>query len=221
MLKENLINKFINKNLEEEIVGRERCLNAGVMALFCEVDGEINILFERRANKIAQGGEVSLPGGIKDEEDEDFIETALRETYEEVGIKKERIKYFRKYGKLIIATGVILEITVGYIENFSLDELNINCDEVARVFLVPLKYFLETDPRIEKVTIENNPYVEENGKIKEFPVKELGLPKKYEKTWQTKKRPIYFYMYDGEIIWGMTGEIIYNLSNKIKNILNL
>ena len=92
---------------------------------------------------------------------------------------------------------------------------------MARVFLVPLKYFLETDPRIEKVTIENNPYVEENGKIKEFPVKELGLPKKYEKTWQTKKRPIYFYMYDGEIIWGMTGEIIYNLSNKIKNILNL
>ena len=46
---------------------------------------------EKRAMNIAQGGEISFPGGKIEKEDPSCIETALRETFEEIGIKKERI----------------------------------------------------------------------------------------------------------------------------------
>ena len=65
----------------------------------------------------------------------------MRETFEEIGLKKERIENVKKYGTLIIPTGVIVEAYVGYVKNFSLEELNVNEDEVERIILVPLDYF--------------------------------------------------------------------------------
>lgn len=93
----------------------------------------------------------------------------MRETFEEIGLKKERIENVKKYGTLIIPTGVIVEAYVGYVKNFSLDELNVNEDEVERIILVPLDYFFENNPEIEYVTVENEPfYIDEKGKKLNF-----------------------------------------------------
>ena len=43
-------------------------------------------------------GQISLPGGKKDNTDADFLETALRETWEEIGVHfSEMKKIFRRY----------------------------------------------------------------------------------------------------------------------------
>lgn len=45
------------------------------------------ILTQRGAYEGTHGGQISFPGGRKEEEDRDFTNTAIRETYEEIGIQ--------------------------------------------------------------------------------------------------------------------------------------
>ena len=40
-------------------------------------------------------GQISLPGGKKDDTDADFAETAIRETWEEIGVTTSQIKIVR------------------------------------------------------------------------------------------------------------------------------
>ena len=44
-------------------------------------------------------------------------ETAIRETVEELGIEKEKIDIIGKYGTLINASGMLLDVYVGYIRS--------------------------------------------------------------------------------------------------------
>ena len=68
------------------VVGMDKYLNSAVLIPIIIVDWQYHLLFEKRAKDIRQGGEVSFPGGEFDvEQDESFFDTALRETYEEIG----------------------------------------------------------------------------------------------------------------------------------------
>lgn len=215
---ENRLDKFFKEIIgKDRIIGIEKKLDYSVMILFCEKDGEINILFEKRAKDIAQGGEISFPGGRKEKSDKDYIETALRETFEEIGISKEIIDKVQHYGRIFLPTGQVIDIQLGYIHNFSFEKLNINLDEVEEILLVPLQFFIETEPNIEMIKVENRPNYMVGDKMKLFPVEELRIPKRYKKPWG-HEREVYFYNYKNEVIWGITGEIIYSLIKDIKNI---
>lgn len=62
---------------------------SAVMILFCENEkNELYIPLTERMTYIgAHSGQVSLPGGKFETQDEDLMTTALRECYEEIGIK--------------------------------------------------------------------------------------------------------------------------------------
>lgn len=218
MINENILNDFFENKNHSKIIGRESSMNSAVIALFCEMNGKIYVLFEKRAEGIRQGGEVSFPGGRRDDLDFSFQETALRETFEEIGLKKDRVSQVRKYGTLIIPTGVVVEAYIGFVKNFSMNELNINKDEVERVFLVPLDFFIKTEPAIEYVTVQNEPfYIDKSGNKIELNVKRWGLPEKYHQPWKGTPRRLLFYNYDNETIWGITGEIIYSIARELKS----
>jgi len=52
---------------------------AAVLLLLFERDGECNVLFTKRSDKVAHHkGEISFPGGTVDPDDRDFLHTALR-----------------------------------------------------------------------------------------------------------------------------------------------
>lgn len=220
MLKQHVVEFLKKEDTADKIIGSERGVNSSVLVLFCELNGEINILFEKRAKNISQGGEVSFPGGVKEKEDKVSLETALRETFEEIGIKKDRITKARKYGTLIIPTGVIVEVNIGFIKDFSFEELKINKDEVEKVFLVPLEYFLKNKPIIKELMVKNIPYFVRDGKKVKFPAKEMGLPSMYFKPWG-KARRVFLYPYKEEIIWGITGEIVDSVCEDIKKIMDV
>jgi ADP-ribose pyrophosphatase len=55
------------------------------------IDNKEILLIKRSKNLKNHPGEIAFPGGII-ENDEDPIETALREAYEELSIKREYIK---------------------------------------------------------------------------------------------------------------------------------
>jgi 8-oxo-dGTP pyrophosphatase MutT (NUDIX family) len=212
----NLISKL---SAETSIIGKERYLNSAVLIPIVVMNDKEFILFEKRSTSVRQPGEISFPGGHFDEKfDADFLSTAIRETSEELGITSEKINVLGKLGTLVAPMGVIVETYVGILNIQNISELYIDQNEVERIFLIPLKHFLDTEPEHFYIKLEIHPYtVFENGEKQELlPVKELGLPEKYSYPWNTEKHRVIVYRTNEEVIWGITAELIYDLSKKIK-----
>ncbi|MGL4970794.1 MAG: NUDIX hydrolase, partial [Cetobacterium sp.] len=139
----------------EKIIGKDRYFNSAVIALVVEKNDENYFLFQKRAKGIRQAGDISFPGG-KVEENETALEASLRECYEEIGIKSVHIK--GKVGTLVIPSGVMVEAFLGFVKESEFINLKINEDEVEECFLVPVQFFKNNEPRIEKLEVETRPY---------------------------------------------------------------
>lgn len=87
----------------------------GVMVMLYERDGDWWIpLMKRPEYNGHHSGQVSFPGGKKEKFDADLIQTALRETQEEVGIEKGQIELLGNLSELfIIASNFKVLPTVG------------------------------------------------------------------------------------------------------------
>lgn len=73
--------------------------HAGVLIPLCNVEGKPGILLQVRAKNLRNhSGEVSFPGGRIDETDASFLDGALRETEEELGIRPEEIDVLGNIG---------------------------------------------------------------------------------------------------------------------------
>lgn len=79
-------------------------LNAGVMALFYPDKTQQTkiILILRKTYKGVHSAQIGFPGGREENLDANLLETALRETYEEVGVRPSDIEVVRKLTKLYI-----------------------------------------------------------------------------------------------------------------------
>ena len=195
------------KNTKERIIGQDRYVNSAVLIAIAEFEGKEYIVLEKRAVEIRQGGEISLPGGKCDKKDKNSKETAIRETIEELGIPREKIEVTGKLGILVNPSGMILEVYVGFVRLENREDIKYNRDEVERVIFAPIEFFLKNEPRIEKIGIKNVP---------QFSTEELGLPKRYHGDWQGNPREVYFYNFPGDIVWGMTAEIILDFIKMLK-----
>jgi len=64
---------------------------AAVLVPLYEAGGEPHLVLTRRRSDLRRhAGEISFPGGRRDEEDADLAETALREAEEEIGLPREQ-----------------------------------------------------------------------------------------------------------------------------------
>jgi 8-oxo-dGTP pyrophosphatase MutT (NUDIX family) len=214
----NLLKNILSQ--ECSIIGKERFLNSAVLIPIISLNNQDYILFEKRSASVRQPGEVSFPGGHFDPLlDDSFLNTAIRETCEELGVKPESVDVIGKLGTLVTPMEIIVEAFVGVIRINDLSAIKIDTKEVDKIFLVPLKYFIENNPSEYNTRLELHPFdILENGERKELlPVKELGLPEKYSESWTKGKHRVLVYRTNNEIIWGITAELIYELSNKIRN----
>lgn len=64
---------------------------AALVPVYRDEDGEIRLVLVRRAEGGTHGGQLALPGGKRDAQDRSMLDTALRETWEEIGLAPERI----------------------------------------------------------------------------------------------------------------------------------
>lgn len=195
-----------------EILGKDKYFNSAVLVPIVEIENKLHLLFEKRSNHIRQGGEVSFPGGEFDKrKDQGLRQTALRETTEELGIGDDRIKIIGRLGTLVAPMGVTVDAFVGLISINSLDDLRIDKNEVEKVFLVPIEFFLKKKPEEYTVKLEVHPsYTDEKGQLIELlPVSKLKLPERYSKPWKNGMHRVLVYNSAEEIIWGITAEIVY------------
>ena len=66
---------------------------AVLVPLYLDAGGELHAVFtERRAELRRHAGEISFPGGRRDDEDPDLCATALRESHEEIGLPPDAVE---------------------------------------------------------------------------------------------------------------------------------
>lgn len=203
-----------------EILGKDKYFNSAVLVPLVEIDDNFHFLFEKRANHIRQGGEVSFPGGEFDQKkDQGLRHTAIRETSEELGLQSQKIKIIGKLGTLVAPMGLTVDAFVGVVSIKSLDEIIIDKNEVEKVFLVPVDHFLRQKPEEYTVKLEVHPsYTDDNGKkVELLPVQRLGLPARYSKPWKNGFHRILVYNSPEEVIWGITAEIVFELCKMINS----
>lgn len=118
-----------------------------LIPLFFQENQLCMLLTQRPLHLNSHAGEVCFPGGKQDEEDkQDDVATALRETFEEVGISSSSITPVCRLATCESYHGLCVTPVVGFVEPSSVAEpsnLKINHDEVEAAFGVPISYFLE------------------------------------------------------------------------------
>ena len=130
-------------------------------------------------------------------------ECALRETWEELGIPRERIRLLGRLDFIAHRANFIMYPILGVVDGGAFfPRLHPNPAEVEEFFLVPLSHLLETDP-IE-YEYELIPTPAEN-----FPYELIGIPREY--RWQHGSENVPVYPWQGRAIWGLTGRITRNL----------
>ncbi|XP_014471703.1 PREDICTED: nucleoside diphosphate-linked moiety X motif 8, mitochondrial isoform X2 [Dinoponera quadriceps] len=127
---------------------------AAVLVPLCIHNGELGLLYTLRSMKLSTNrGEVSFPGGKRDKEDVDLIETALRETWEELKIPKDKIDVWTE-GSMIGKTTVNVMPVLAYVGEIVVENLEINRDEVEEAFVISLQKLC--DPKFFNYTTYRN-----------------------------------------------------------------
>ena len=102
----------------------------------------LTVLFTRRTEHLqAHAGQISFPGGGAEPSDASPIETALRETQEEIGLSPGQVQVLGTLDDHPTVTGYLVTPFVGLVSppfELRLDEF-----EVAEIFEVPLAFLLD------------------------------------------------------------------------------
>lgn len=116
--------------------------DGAVLALLYPVKGVPHLLLtERPQYKGAHSGQISFPGG-KVEPGELLHETAVRETWEEVGVSPEEVKIMGELSKVYVwASNFNVHPFVGYTPQKP--DFNPDSREVARILEAPLEMFFQ------------------------------------------------------------------------------
>ena len=172
-----------------------------VLALLTEIDGKLHLVLNKRAAGVNQPGDICFPGGHQ-EKGESLKETALRETEEELGISREEIQLLGKSDFMLTIYRGMIQPFVGYIAPEVYRKIRPNTLEVAEIFTIPLRYFMETEP-------EKHDTVWQVVESEDFPYEKIEGGKNY--PFSKGKTTQLFYEYDGRIIWGFTAQVIQNI----------
>lgn len=126
-----------------------------VLILLYPAEGHLHFPLTVRTNTLhAHQGQISLPGGAKEPEDDGFQETALREACEEVGASTEDIEVLGALSRLYIPhSGFCVHPFVGYAQ----EKPNWRPDpaEVAELFSAPVSQLIDPSTVHEETIVRD------------------------------------------------------------------
>jgi 8-oxo-dGTP pyrophosphatase MutT (NUDIX family) len=199
----------IKEKIQNRIPGPTRIQHYfSVLIPLIEIAGKTHLIFELRSKNLnTQPGEVSFPGG-RIERGEEFSQAAVRECSEELLIPEAKIELLGETDYLITPFNFIIYAFVGKINVDSIEEIKVNNYEVEEIFTVPLDYFI--NHQVEKYAA-----VLKSEFDQDFPYHLLPQGEKYNP--RQGDYQIYFYRYQGRVIWGITAEITKSFIDILKH----
>ena len=112
---------------------------AGVLLpIIRQFDGTYLVLTKRAAHLSNHPGQISFPGGKRENKDTNIDATALREAQEEIGLKTEVVEVLGRLPTHETVTGFQITPIIGWIERNWTAVADPN--EVTEIFQVPLSY---------------------------------------------------------------------------------
>jgi 8-oxo-dGTP pyrophosphatase MutT (NUDIX family) len=143
------------KILETGLLPNDDSRKAAVMMLFYPKNTITNlVLIIRNSYPGVHSSQIAFPGGKVEDSDLNLEETALRETYEEIGISPDKISVIRSFSSIYIPpSNFIVYPFLGVASNeliFKLQE-----EEVAGIIELPLNLLLD-DSIITTKTLETS-----------------------------------------------------------------
>jgi 8-oxo-dGTP pyrophosphatase MutT (NUDIX family) len=122
--------------------GAENLHAASVLVPIVDRSPGPTVLFtQRTAHLKNHSGQISFPGGRAEASDGSAERTALRETWEEVGLPEERVELLGRLSDYHTRTGYRITPVVGIVQPPF--DLIPDANEVAEVFEVPLAFLLD------------------------------------------------------------------------------
>lgn len=156
---------------------------AAVLILVCTGAGEPRVVFTERTHQVEHHkGQISFPGGACDEDDESIEVTALRETFEEIGVDPKDVRLLGQLDDMVTVSNFRVTPFVGAVTCETAYEYRVNDDEVASVVEVPLGHLLD----------EQNMELE----VRQHNGREVLVPA---------------FAYEGHRIWGATARMLHQL----------
>lgn len=141
-----MVNNCTERFIEERLKDYNRSLMAAterVAAVLIPVvpaSSECSIVFTKRLRSLNRhGGEVSFPGGLMEQGDGSLRETALRETYEEIGVEPSSVRILGVLDDQLSKWGHRVTPFVGLLEN---PEFTLQTTEVDRLYKVPVSHLM-------------------------------------------------------------------------------
>lgn len=175
------------QNFEQES-DKNPSRQSSVLILLYEKDGQLFLpLIQRPEYEGVHSGQIALPGGKVEPEDEDIIATALRETWEEIGVGTEHIKVLGTLTSVYIPPSRFwVNVVLAY--SLSIPDFIPDKREVASVIEFPLSHLSYPE------------FIEEREVIRS-------------QQWKMKAPG---YVYENHFIWGATSMILSELRELVK-----
>ena len=153
--------------------------DSAVLLPIFEKEGKCHIIFTRRADHLTHHrGQISFPGGGRHKDDGSLLETALRESREEIGLKESDVEVLGELDDVATVTSRYrISPFVGLIPypyDFKIDKF-----EVDEIFALPLEGLMEKANKKEENTVYGDKIVK-----------------------------VFTYELNGRIIWGATAWIL-------------
>ncbi|MCX7911548.1 MAG: CoA pyrophosphatase [Dehalococcoidales bacterium] len=178
---EHALKKLLSRRTKRRLDAPGRRPAAVLVPLY-ENEGHYHVVLIRRTHTVkTHQGEISFPGGTRDPQDRTLLETALRESHEEIGLRPGDVTVIGELDdELTTTSDFIVTPFVGIIP-YPYPFVP-NKHEVAEIVEVPL-HALGESPHLREDT----------------------------ETLDGRPIPSYTYNYRGNIIWGATARILKKL----------
>jgi 8-oxo-dGTP pyrophosphatase MutT (NUDIX family) len=128
---------------------------AAVLVPLFEKEEDCHILFTKRTDQVTHHkGQISFPGGVFEKEDGKLERTALRETFEEIGLKERDIQLIGVLDDIVTITEFIVTPFVGIVPYPY--PFQVSAIEIDELIEVPLTFLLDKRCFSERWVDEGN-----------------------------------------------------------------